>query len=136
MPQIRYNGPSFYGRCADPTAADFTRGEVREVSQDWLDQWRRTIGEPKFSILGDEGITVDAGNDGIPDSGWKRGDILAWLADNGVTPTGAYVTKSGLLTLVDEVLNPTVDAVEEEVQEVVEEVTNEIEQTTETETGE
>ena len=111
MPQIRFNGPSFYGRCADPSAADFTRGEVRSVSQDWMNQWRTTIGAPKFSILGDAGITADAGNDGIPDSGWTRKDILAWLAENGVIPAGAYVTKSGLLTLVDGVLNPVVEEV-------------------------
>jgi hypothetical protein len=84
---------------------------VRAVSQDWINQWRRTIGAPKFSILGDAGNTTDAGNDGIPDSGWTRKDILAWLAENGVTPAGAYVTKSGLLTLVNGVLNPIVEEV-------------------------
>ena len=129
MPQIRFNGPSFYGRCADPLAADFTRGEVREVSQDWMNQWRTTIGAPKFSILGDDGITIDAGNDGIPDSGWTRKDILAWLAENGVTPTGAYVTKSGLLTLVNGVLNPPTPAEEEIVEEVLNTTTTEVETT-------
>jgi hypothetical protein len=138
MPILRYNGPSFYGRCPDPATADFTRGEEREVSQMWVDEWRRVLGEPKFTLVGDEGVTIDAGLDGIPDSGWRNSDIKAWLVEREVTISRGYTTKSGLLQLVALHLNPpaptpvVVEAVEEIVEEVVEEPVEATEEITET----
>ena len=122
MPIIKYNGPSFYGRCPDPKMTDFTRGEEKEVSQTWVDEWRRVIGEPKFTLIGDEGVTIDAGSDGIPDAGWRNSDIKAWLTERNVTISRGYTTKSGLLTLVEETLNPPAPTpvVEEAVEEAVE----------------
>ena len=139
MPTLRYNGPSFYGRCPDPATGDFTRGEEREVTQSWVDEWRRNLGAPKFTLIGDEGVTVDAGLDGIPDAGWKNADIKAWLAERDITLSRGYTTKSGLLALVEEHLNPPIstpvvveEVVEEMIEEVVEEVVEEPLLTTET----
>lgn len=132
MPILRYNGPSFYGRCPDPATGDFTRGEEREVTQLWLDEWRRNIGAPKFTLIGDEGVTIDAGLDGIPDAGWRNTDIKAWLVEKNVTISRGYTTKSGLLSLVNEHLNPPEPipvVVDEVVEEVVEESLQEIETT-------
>ena len=59
---------------------------------------------------GDEktAITVDAKNDGIPDSGWSKKDISTWLTERDVSYSG-YTTKAKLLTLVEETLKPIVD---------------------------
>jgi hypothetical protein len=94
MPTVRYNGPSFYRRSPDAYTPDFSRGEVRYLVL------------PYFTLDGDEAPHVDEGNDGIPDSSWRRGAIAAWLTDNGVDLSGSYRTKGTLLTMVDEVLNP------------------------------
>jgi hypothetical protein len=94
----------------------WTRGEVVEVEQEWLNEWRHTLPASRFLIEGDDGITTDAGNDGLPDTGWSRKDILAWLKAQGV-PTGAgYLTKTAALKLVEGHLNPT--PVEESLSEV------------------
>tara|TARA_B100000963_G_C22248550_1_gene503157 strand:- start:94 stop:465 length:372 start_codon:yes stop_codon:yes gene_type:complete len=84
------------------------RGEVREVSQEWLNKyrhWARQKGPKNLIIEGDEGITADEGNDGLPDSGWTKKDITGWLKDKGVTVTG-YATKAKLLDKVKTTLNP------------------------------
>lgn len=142
MPTVRYNGPSFYRRSPDAYTPDFSRGEVREVSQEWVDEFRRYLVLPYFTLDGDEAPHVDEGNDGIPDSSWRRGAIVTWLTDNGVDLSGSYRTKGTLLTMVDEVINPPAPepepvpeppVVEEEVvveEPVVEETTTE--ETTET----
>jgi len=82
------------------------RGTPMEVSQEWLDANRCSLMNNKWwRIDGDTGITVDAGNDGIPDSGWTKKDITAWLEERGET-VGGYATKSKLLGMVDLILNP------------------------------
>ena len=68
---------------------------------------------PDYLIEGYEppvGESVDIGNDGIPDEGWSRKDISAWLAKYDIKPKG-YATKSTLLELVATVMSP--DGVEE-----------------------
>ena len=106
MPTVTFIGP-FYERRRRDTAAPWLRGEVVEVTQEWLNEWRHTLPAKHFVIEGDEGVTVDGGNDGIPDIGWSRKDILKWLTDNGVSKGSGYLTKSAALALVDEHLNPT-----------------------------
>ena len=106
MPTVTFIGP-FYERRRRDTARSWLRGEVVEVTQEWLNEWRHTLPAKHFSIEGDEGVTVDGNNDGIPDAGWSRKDILKWLTDNGVSKGSGYLTKSAALTLVDEHLNTT-----------------------------
>ena len=84
MPSVRYNGPSFYRRSPDAYTPDWTRGEVRDVTQEWVDEYRRFLVAPYFTLEGDEAPTVDVGNDGIPDDSWRRADISAWLRSQGV----------------------------------------------------
>ena len=116
MPIVRYNGPSFYRRSPDAYSPDFSRGEEREVSQAWVNEWRRLLVEPAFTLMGDEGVTEDLHSDGIPDSGWTNSDITSWLREQGVTIGRGYKTKSTLLAMVQLHLNPPVEppVVEEE----------------------
>lgn len=58
-----------------------------------------------FPNRGDAGVTVDEGNDGIPDAGWTKKDISDWLKAQGAEFSG-YATKAKLLGLVEETLNP------------------------------
>ena len=125
MPSVRYHGPSFYRRSPDAYTPDFTRGEVRDVTQEWVDKWRRFLVPPNFSLEGDEAPTADEGEDGIPDESWRRGDISAWLNSQGVEfAASSYRTKTKLLQLVDQHLNPPAPepepVAEDEVETVVE----------------
>jgi len=106
LPKITYIGSNPYLKLRDDT--EMYRGQVREVSQEWLDkyrQWAIQKGPKNLLIEGDEGVTKDAGNDGLPDSGWTKKDITTWLKDKGVTVTG-YATKGKLLDKVKATLNP------------------------------
>jgi len=107
MPSLKYNGPSFYRRSPDVYTPDFTRGEVRDVSQGWVDTYRRFLVEPAWTLMGDEALHNDAGSDGIPDGEWRRSEILSWLAERGMVPSGAYSTKSTLLNMVEEHTTPS-----------------------------
>jgi hypothetical protein len=111
------------------------RGTPMDVSQEWLDANRGSLANKWWRIDGDTGITIDAGDDGIPDSGWTKKDITAWLKGRGET-VGGYATKSKLLGMVELILNPPAPepvveepVVEEPVVEepVVEEVAEETE---------
>ena len=104
MPTVTFLGPLMYRRRLD-SSGQWVRGEPVEVSQSWLNHERRRLKPQFFRIEGDRGVTVDAGNDGIPDSGWTKKDISAWLKAKGVEFSG-YATKSKLLGLVEETLNP------------------------------
>ena len=94
------------------------RGQPQEVSQELLDVSRSQL--LNCRIWGDDksldADTVDGGDDGVPDMGWTRNDIAAWLKDNAVR-TRAGLTKAQLLGRVSEYLNPTVEeeTAEEEV---------------------
>lgn len=119
MPKITYIGSNPYLKLRDDT--EMHRGEVREVSQEWLNKyrhWARQKGPKNLLIEGDAGITVDEGNDGLPDAGWTKKDITGWLKEKGVTVTG-YATKAKLLDKVKTTLNPP--APEPVVEEVVSE---------------
>ena len=78
-----------------------------QVSQEWLDTHRVAIctNPTAFKVEGDAAVTVDQGDDGVPDAGWTKKDISAWLKAKGVE-FGGYATKAKLLGLVEETLNP------------------------------
>lgn len=118
MPQVTFLGPYFERRGPDGRT-DFTRAKPQKVSQAWLDQWRGRLPASHWRIEGDAGESL-AARDGVPDSSWRRKDILTWLADYAIKPAG-YATKSTLLNLVMTVMNPEqVEETEELVQETVE----------------
>ncbi len=76
MPKITYNGSSCYHMLKDGT--EIYRGDSREVSQEYIDQYRSALVRLKGLVIeGDAGETVDFGSDGIPDSGWTKKDITA-----------------------------------------------------------
>ena len=103
MHTITYIGKSWSRRNHDATHPDYIRNEKRDVTKAWLDRYYPRMGDD-FLIEGYES-TVDAGNDGVPDDGWSRKDILAWLAKYEITPNG-YATKTKLLDLVATVMSP------------------------------
>ena len=103
-------------------AGEWIRGERVEVSQQWLDEHRLRLPPKYFVIHDDAGVTVDAGNDGIPDSGWTKKDIGAWLKGKGETVSG-YTTKSKLLDIVKTTLSPPAPEPEPVVEEVLVEET-------------
>ena len=91
------------------------------VSQAWLDENRKSLMNRFWRIEGDGGVTVDEGADGLPDEGWTKKDIMAWLTGRGES-VGGYATKAKLLGLVGKTLNPPTPVVEEApVEEVAEE---------------
>lgn len=112
MPTVTYIGNYAY-RKVPGTKEVWIRREAKEVSQEWLDAYRTAIctNPEVFVVEGDAkttpgvGITVDEGNDGLPDSGWTKKDITGWLKEKGVTVTG-YATKAKLLDKVKTTLNP------------------------------
>jgi hypothetical protein len=119
LPQLTYLGPSYSIKL--DKMEHRLRGITEEVSQEWLNLWRNRLDTKYWRIEGDEGSpTVDAGNDGVPDTGWNRKDILAWLSSNGVVLNG-YTAKGRALEMVAEHLNPTLDEEQVQVEEVLEE---------------
>ena len=79
-----------------------------EVSQEYLDTHRVALCNRPwvFLVEGDENApTVDHGEDGIPDLGWHKADMIDWLKSHGLSPKG-YTTKTKLLEMVEGVLNP------------------------------
>jgi len=115
LPTVTFLGP-FFERPMRHAMGMWTRGEVVEVEQEWLNEWRHTLPAARFLIEGDEETTTDADNDGLPDTGWSRKDILAWLKAQEVPMGAGYLTKTAALKLVEEHLNPT--PVEESLSEV------------------
>ena len=103
---MTFLGPFFERRRRD-TIGPWLRGEEVDVGQDWLNEWRHTLPLSHFEIKGDEGVSLDENNDGIPDPSWNRKSILRWLADNNVNIGNGYVTKTSALALVAAHLNPT-----------------------------
>ncbi len=101
------------------------RGETYNVTQEWCDKYSLSLGSD-YELTGSEAKTVDDKADGIPDSGWRVGDIKKWLKAEGVSFGAGYRTKGALLGLVEEHLNPAPPVVVvEEAAEVVEEQTME-----------
>ena len=92
MPIVTFIGPMAFRRRAD-MSGQWLRNEPVEVSQKWLDQERRRLSPNYFRIEGDAGITVDEGDDGIPDEGWTKKDISAWLKGKGLTWQEMFLTR-------------------------------------------
>jgi len=99
LPLLTYLGPSYSVTLDGPTPR--IRGVAHEVSDEWLNKWRVRLASENWRIEGDEQApTIE----GVPDAGWKRADILAWLSTNGVVPSG-YTTKGRALELVGNYLS-------------------------------
>lgn len=105
MPTVTYKG-IFMWRPAPGGLGTAERDKPIEVSQEWLDHNRIRLG-PDWVVSGGEAPHVDEGNDGIPDPSWRVAEIKTWLTDNGVNIGSRYRTKTALLALVEEHLNPT-----------------------------
>lgn len=115
MPIVTYIGRSHVRSADDPKMRDWTQNQPVEVTTAWLDKYGGILGEEDFRIegwtpKGAEERTVDKGNDGVPDSGWNKKDIVKWLAAYDIKPSG-YTTKTQLLEIVATVMSP--DGVEE-----------------------
>ena len=125
MPQLKYNGKFYMSPGPKGFGKTVYRGESYLVTQEWCDKYASFLGSD-YELIGSEGKTVDDKADGIPDSGWRVGDIKKWLKAEGVSFGTGYRTKGALLGLVEEHLNPAPPVVVvEEAAEVVEEQTME-----------
>jgi len=113
MPTATYLGPWYSVPNPDTSRPSWIRNTPQTVSTEWLDAWGHRLSPDHFKIEGYELPTVDEGNDGIPDSSWRKADIEAWLSSKGAPAKAGYKTKTTLLSLVDSVLNPVVEAVAE-----------------------
>ena len=82
MPTVTFIGPEVW-RNAPDQGAEFNRAVPQEKSQAWIDQWRRRLSASHWRIEGDEPLTVDADQDGLPDDGWRRAAIIEWIRNNG-----------------------------------------------------
>ena len=113
MPTLTYKGILMW-RPGPGGLGTLQRDTPVVVSQEWVDTYRTRLG-PDWVVSGSEAPHVDEGNDGLPDPSWRVADIKAWLSDRGVELGMGYKTKSALLDMVEEELNPTpVEAVTEE----------------------
>jgi hypothetical protein len=121
LPTVTYIGNLYMRPNADTSMGDWIRGQVVEVTQDWLDANKRQLKPTLFVI---EGAAYDLLNDGIPDSGWVKADIASWLRDKGMEVSNGYKTKSSLLAMVEDVLSPA--PVEEVIVEAAPEIVEEI----------
>jgi len=125
LPQIRFLGPH-HNIMSNDKSKMFYRGTSTEVSQEWLDlRSNQFIGNANFEVSGYEAPTLDADGDGLPDDDWRRADIMAWLSERGVTVGRTYKTKTALLAMVEEHLNPSPPPVEVATEAIVEETTEE-----------
>lgn len=104
MPTVTFLGP-FFERPMRHGIGVWTRGKVNQVTQEWVNEWRHTLPASHFLIEGEEEVTTDADNDGLPDTGWSRKDILDWMNNNEVSTGSGYLTKTAALKLVEEHLS-------------------------------
>ena len=104
MPTVTFLGP-FFERPMRHGIGVWTRGKVNQVTQEWVNEWRHSLPASHFLIESEEATTIDAGNDGLPDSGWSRKDILDWMNNNEVSTGSGYLTKTAALKLVEEHLS-------------------------------
>tara|TARA_R110002012_G_scaffold33393_1_gene97802 strand:+ start:471 stop:869 length:399 start_codon:yes stop_codon:yes gene_type:complete len=122
LPTITYKGPR-------RTGANMGRlgwwiwGQSRTVSAEWLEANRVAVDGPEFVIEGHilgSSLTVNKGRDDTPDMGWKKGDIMGWMDDEGIEYS-ALSTKAKLLALIDAHLNSPEESINEaEEAEIIE----------------
>ena len=92
----------------------FHRNAPTEVTITWLEQFRRRLDSKSHCwTYDDSDVFFDELEDGLPDENWKRADMLEWMVDHELKAPRGYSTKTQLLKIIDEYLNPTV---EEEVE--------------------
>jgi len=112
LPTITYKGPRRSG-------ANMGRlgwwiwGKPVDVSSEWLDTNRAAVDGADFVIEGHAFETVDLGNDGLPDMGWKKGDILTYMEENGIEGASSLSTKKKLVAAIDAHLNPSEETITE-----------------------
>lgn len=97
-------------------------GQSREVSAEWLEANRVAVDGPEFVIKGHifGSKRVNEGRDDTPDMGWKKGDIMGWMDDEGLQYS-ALSTKAKLLASIDAHLNPPEESINEaEEAEIIE----------------
>jgi len=104
LPTVTFLGP-FFERPMRHGIGVWTRGKVNQVTQEWVNEWRHSLPASHFLIESEEVTTIDAGNDGLPDSGWSRKNILDWMNNNEVSTGSGYLTKTAALKLVEEHLS-------------------------------
>jgi len=113
MPTVRYIGPKKAGFNAGPLGW-FDYKVPREVSQEWMERFHSRLGNlyevtgytpskttPSKPEVVEE--TVDEGDDGIPDKGWLKNDIVEWLEARDIE-IQAGATKRTLLRRVEELI--------------------------------
>jgi len=109
LPTVTYIGTTVYRKMPDGSKRLWPKKVPVEVTQEWLNTYRQKICTRPwvYIVEGDAEaeVTVDEGGDGIPDEGWTKKDISAWLTEKGAEFSG-YTTKAKLLALVGETLNP------------------------------
>ena len=108
LPTITYRGPRRTGaNCG--RLGWWAWGKPREVDAEWLETHRVAIDGPEFRIEGytfkEAEKTVDEGDDGLPDMGWTKGDILSWMEEKGIA-SSSLSTKKKLLAAIEAHLNP------------------------------
>ena len=118
MPTLKYDGV-YWTRKGPGGVGEMTRGMEITVSDEWCAQYASRLND-EFMLIGYE-AHFDEGNDGIPDSSWTVANIKKWLGDEGVELGYGYKTKTVLLGMVEEHLNPSAsEPLVEEVAEVAE----------------
>jgi hypothetical protein len=103
MPKVTLVGGTQRSVFVESLGKEVRKGHSVEVSQEWIDEYAARY---TTFVVG----SLDDG-DGLPDSGWSKKDITAWLAERGSAPV-KYATKGALLGLVKGVLNPPAPAEE------------------------
>jgi hypothetical protein len=115
MPTVRYIGPKKAGFNAGPLGW-FDYKVPREVSQEWMERFHSRLNSALYEVTGYSPSkpapsklevveeTVDEGDDGIPDNGWLKNDIVEWLEARNVE-IKAGTTKRVLLRQVEELNN-------------------------------
>ena len=66
MPTITYIGRRFQKRCVDPSHPNWIRGEAREVTAAWLDQYMPRVDMSHYVIEGWEPKAPEQKSGGIP----------------------------------------------------------------------
>ena len=120
MPTLRYDG-TYWTRKGPGGVGEMTRGMEINVSEEWCSTYARKVNaNDQFTLTGYE-AHADEGNDGIPDPSWTVANIKKWLGDEGVEIGYGYKTKTVLLGMVEQHLNPSAsEPLIEEVAEVAE----------------
>ena len=108
MPTVIYKGSHKAGRNMGRLGR-WSWGVPEDRSQEWVDRHAKAlVGE--FMVDGvmftDGAAETIATN--TPDMGWKKGDIMTWMDEKGITYS-AMSTKATLLKKITESLTPSIE---------------------------